>query len=231
MQNYCKTIGALAAASALVAGNASAEVEYELHTGYTNEYLFRGANLGQDLIEVGADVAGEWNGWGLSAGAWYGNYEYQNTQFETSELDLYAEVARDLGFATLATGYIWYINDNIGGFKTQDYQEIYFSAARDWGFVNSSFTYYWGIEGDNFGYSELAFDRSFELSPCLALNLETNLSYLFDEGNCGSWTSGASLDWGFAGTAILSPFVVYSCAIEKELKNQFVGGAMLSVGF
>ena len=42
----------LAAASALVAGNASAEVEYELHTGYTSEYLFRGLNLGQDLVRA-----------------------------------------------------------------------------------------------------------------------------------------------------------------------------------
>ena len=231
MQNYCKTIGALAAASALVAGNASAEVEYELHTGYTSEYLFRGANLGQDLIEVGADVAGEWNGWGLSAGAWYGNYEFGGTEFETSELDLYAEVSRDVGFATLATGYIWYINDNIGGFKTQDYQELYFSIARDWGFVDSSFTYFWGLEGENFGYSELAFSRSFELNPCLALNLDTNVSYLFDEDEFGSWTTSAALDWGFAGTAKLSPFVALSVAIADELDDELVGGAMLSVAF
>mgnify|MGYP007038417247 CR=1 FL=1 len=52
MQNYCKTIGALAAASALVAGNASAEVEYTLGTGYTSEYIFRGENLGEDLVEA-----------------------------------------------------------------------------------------------------------------------------------------------------------------------------------
>ena len=75
MQNYCKTIGALAAASALVAGNASAEVEYELHAGYTSEYLFRGLDLGHDLVEAGVDVATEWNGLGLSAGAWYGSFD------------------------------------------------------------------------------------------------------------------------------------------------------------
>src|SRR6188768_123162 len=75
MQNYCKTIGALAAATALVAGNAQAEVEYELHTGYSTEYLFRGLDLGQDLVEVGFDAATEWNGLGFSAGAWYGSYD------------------------------------------------------------------------------------------------------------------------------------------------------------
>ena len=96
MQNYCKTIGALAAVSALVAGNAMAEVEYELHTGYSNEYLFRGLNLGQDMVEVGADVKGMYNEIGLSAGAWYGNiqngqiYGPNNQSFD--ELDLYADV-------------------------------------------------------------------------------------------------------------------------------------------
>ncbi len=59
MQNYCKLIGAMAAASALVAGSASAEIEYELHTGYHNEYIFRGIDLGNDMVDVGADVAME----------------------------------------------------------------------------------------------------------------------------------------------------------------------------
>jgi hypothetical protein len=57
-----------------VAGNASAEIEYELHTGYSSDYLFRGANVGNDLVEVGVDMATEWNGLGLSAGAWYGSF-------------------------------------------------------------------------------------------------------------------------------------------------------------
>src|SRR6478735_9283654 len=61
MQNYCKTIGALAAASALVAGTAQAEVEFELHTGYSSEYLFRGLDLGDNLVEVGADAAYAWD--------------------------------------------------------------------------------------------------------------------------------------------------------------------------
>src|SRR5690606_24636481 len=121
MRNYSKTIGALAAASALVAGTASAfEVEYELHTGYTNEYLFRGLNLGTDLVEVGVDVATEINGIGLSAGAWYGSFSNTvnlanagparplDTDF--NELDLYAEVSKDLGFLTASIGYIAYIN-------------------------------------------------------------------------------------------------------------------------
>ena len=85
MQNYCKTIGALAAASALVAGNAQAEVEYELHAGYSSEYLFRGLDLGDDLVEAGVNAATEWQGFGFSAGAWYGSFERRHPAFPASK--------------------------------------------------------------------------------------------------------------------------------------------------
>ena len=95
MHNYRTTIGALAAVSALVAGNASAATEYKLHTGYSSEYLWRGLDLGNDLIEAGADVTTEWNGIGLSAGAWYGSFTTADQL--TNELDLYGEVSKDFG--------------------------------------------------------------------------------------------------------------------------------------
>jgi hypothetical protein len=255
MQNYCKTIGALAAASALVAGNANAEVEYELHTGYSSQYLFRGLDLGNDLVEVGVDVATEWNGFGLSAGAWYGSFNETvnlatagparplDTDFD--ELDLYAEVSKDLGFLTASVGYIAYIKSesSINGFypasySSDDAQEVYFSVARDFGFANASLTYFWGVEGENDGYSELALSRSFELSPCLALNVGTNIGYLVEQGQATAWTTKVALDWGFAEHAKLSPFVAVSVALSDDNDtaylgsgNEFVAGSMLSVSF
>ena len=244
MQNYCKTIGALAAVSALVAGNAAAEVEYELHTGYTSEYLFRGINYGQDLIEVGADVKGELSGFGLSAGAWYGNI--QNAQavgpnnFGFDELDLYAAGSRDFGFATGSIGYIYrqYTNDLDSIVSLyDDEQEVYFTLARQFWGIDTSLTYYWCIEGDNNGYSELAMTKTWELSPCLNLNAGGNVGYLVDQGDFTAITLKTSLDWGFAGTAKLSPFVACSISLcdadtfYTNAKNQFVGGVMLSVGF
>ncbi len=256
MQNYCKTIGALAAASALVAGNASAEVEYELHTGYTSEYLFRGLNLGQDLVEVGFDVATEWNGLGLSAGAWYGSFDgtvdlnngvgpVRPLTTDLDELDIYAEVSKDLGFLTAAVGYIYYMNSepSINGFfpaqlDNGDAQEIYFSVGRDLGFANASLTYFWDIELDNDGYSELALDRSFDLNQCLALSVATNVGYLVEQGQATAWTTKVGLDWAFTENAKLSPFVALSIALSDDVdtsydgsKNLFVAGSMLSVSF
>ena len=252
MQNYCKTIGALAAASALVAGNANAgtttttaaapasasAVEYELHTGYTSEYLYRGIILGQSLVEAGFDIKTEAYGLGLSAGAWYGSFENANTAI--TELDLYADVSKDLGFLTGSVGYIYRSYD--AGNDDESTGEVYFAASRDLGFANASLTYYWGVDdiasGTTEGYTELALSRSFELSPCLSLNVATNVGYLADDGEFTAWTTKVALDWGFAEHAKLSPFVAVSVALGEQANtlwvqtdNEVVGGAMLSVGF
>ena len=248
MQNYCKTIGALAAASALVAGNAQAEVEYELHTGYSSEYLYRGINLGQDLIEVGTAVKTEVSGIGLSAGAWYGTVQNNSmgADLNMSELDLYVDVSKDFGFLTGSVGYIYrhYDLDFLGSANTG---EVYFGISRDFGFVEASLTYYWGVEGvnaNNFtpgttdGYTELALSRKFEINQCLNLNVGTNVGYLMDDAEFTSWTTKVSLDWGFVEHAKLSPFIALAIGLGEQSQtiwasttNQLVGGCMLSVNF
>jgi uncharacterized protein (TIGR02001 family) len=242
MQNYCKTIGALAAASALVAGNASAEVEYQIHTGYSSEYLFRGLDKGDNLIETGLDVAGSVNGIGLSAGAWLGDFDNSpalTTNNRDNELDLYGEVNKDFGFLTGAVGYIYYWNMGRLG---ADNQEVYFKASRDLGFAKASLTYFWDVDGtnggDTNGYTELALSRSWALNQCVTLNVGTNLGFLMDDGNFTAWTTKASLDWGFAEHAKLSPFIALSIALDEtagtawaETANEFTAGTMLSVSF
>jgi hypothetical protein len=241
MQNYCKTIGALAAASALVAGNANAEVEYEIHTGYSSMYLFRGLDLGDDLVEVGVDAAAEWNGLAISGGVWATAFDQAGTANEIdSEVDLYAEVSKDLGFLTASVGYIYYWNlsNTNGGI---DDQEVYFSVSRDLGFAEAYLTYFWDVvenNGGNNGYSEFGLSRGFELNQCLTLNVGTNVGYLFEEGQATAWTNKVSLDWGFAERATVSPFVAFSVALSDDVdtaylgsENEFVAGSMLKVGF
>jgi hypothetical protein len=236
MQNYRKTIGALAAASALVAGNASAEVEYEIHTGYTSEYIWRGQNLGADLTEVGLDMATEYNGIGLSAGLWYGSFHKGGTTSDAtvSELDLYGEASKDLGFATAAIGYISYMN--FGTNSADDAQEVYFSLAQTYFGVDFSLAYYWDIETDNDGYTELAASKGFELSPCLTLNTGAALGYLWEQSSFVHLTAKVALDYAFTETATISPFIAHTWAVDDEgvnagQENEFVGGTMLSVSF
>lgn len=235
MRNYCKTIGALAAASALVAGTASAEIEYEIHTGYSSMYLFRGLDLGDDLVEAGVDMATEYNGIGLSAGAWFGSFS-NNTpgggDQRFDELDIYGEVSKDLGFATVAVGYIWYIQDKN---LFDDAQEAYFSVSREFFGVDFSATYFWDIESDNDGYTELGASKGFELSPCLTLNTGATLGYLWEASDFAHLTARVSLDWAFTETATLSPFVAHSWGLGNKdglaYDNEFVAGTLLAVSF
>jgi hypothetical protein len=235
MQNYRKTIGALAAASALVAGNASAEVEYEIHTGYTSEYIWRGQNLGTDLAEVGADMATEYNGLGLSAGFWSASFHNANGANTVTETDVYGEVSKDLGFATAAIGYIYYFN--FGGGASDDAGETYFSLAQTYFGVDFSLAYFWDISGsDNDGYTELGASKGFELSPCVTLNTGATLGYLWEQGEFVHLTGKVAVDYAFTETATLSPFIAYSWALADEgvnagQENEFVGGTMLSVSF
>jgi len=265
MHNHCKTIGALAAASAIVAGNAMAgaptasttapaapAVEYDLHVGYSSEYLWRGQDLGDRLVESGLDVKGTWNGIGLSGGLWYGDFQaptgYSPSSglgsANASELDIYAEVSKDFGFLSTAVGYKYYNypqgTANRKLLPTHDNQEIYFEIGHDFGIFKSSFTYFWDIAGaDNNGYSELGLTRSFELNKIFTLDLATNLGYQFEVGQATAWTTTASLDWAFAEHAKLSPYVALSIALSDNdnstytagSKNQLVGGTMLTATF
>ncbi len=234
MKNYCKTIGALVVASAFAAGNVSAEVESEIHAGYTSEYLFRGLNLGQDLVEAGLNTATEYNGLDLSAGAWYGSFSGTNDQ-DFDELDLYGEVSKDLGILTAAVGYINYQNQRQLG---DDAQEVYFSVAKSLLGLDFSLTHFWDIETDNDGYTELAAGKGFELSPCLTLNTGATLAYLAEQGQLAHLTVKAALDYAYSETATISPFVAHSWSLNNDVdtayddsKNEFVAGTMLSVSF
>ena len=236
MQNYYKTIGALVAASAFAAGYASAEIESEVHVGYTNEYLFRGLDSGSNLVEAGADVSTEYNGLGLSAGAWYGSFDNANA-VSTSELDLYAEVSKDLGFVTAAVGYIKYVNDDTNAFAN-DNQEVYFSVAKSLYGVDFSLTYFWDIETDNDGYAELGASKGYEISPCLTLNTGAALGYLAEQGQLAHLTAKVSLDYAYSETATISPFVAHSWSLNNDVntayinsRNELVAGTMLSVSF
>jgi len=244
MQNYYKTIGALVVASAFAAGNASAEIESEVHVGYSSDYLFRGMNFGSNLVEAGADVATEYNGLGLSAGAWYGSYDFESS-ISLTELDLYAEASKDLGFLTASVGYIKYINDDTtfkslsnGNIKLDDAQEVYFSVAKSLYGVDFSLTYFWDIETDNDGYTELAASKGFELSPCLTLNTSAALGYLAEHREFAHVTAKVALDYAYSETATISPFVAHSWSLSddndtdyEETRNELIAGTMLSVSF
>lgn len=272
MQNYCKTISALAATSAFAASNvmagpapttyeepapASVEsgIDAEIHVGYHTKYIFRGIELGDDLIDAGFDIGTSIGGFDVSAGAWYGSFNSNsviNATFDADELDIYAEVSRDLGFATLAVGYIYYhfpqgdLNALLNPF--QDAQEVYVSASREIFGIDASITYFWDIETDNDGYSEISLSKSFDLMPSVSLNVGADTGYLVEEGDFVHTTATVGIDFAATEHATISTYVAHtwtlseggtlaggaggvSTALYSGLENEFFAGASIAVSF
>lgn len=238
MQNYCKTIGALAAASALVAGTAKAEIEYSINGGYHGEYIWRGIDLGNNMTTAGVDAATEAYGLSLSAGIWYASFDVTGDQ--TSETDVYADISKDLGVwgLTGSVGYIKYINDDTSGGTVDDAQEIYFGLSKDLSYgISADLTYYWDIETDNEGYLELGLSKSYELSECLSLGIAAAIGYATEESEFANYVATATLDWAFAPSATLSPYVLYAVEGPNETyysnaqEQELVGGVNLTVSF
>ncbi|MGC4015731.1 MAG: hypothetical protein QM755_14585 [Luteolibacter sp.] len=230
MRNYRKTIGALAAASALVAGHASAEVEGNVHVGYSSDYIFRGADVGDGLAEAGVDVSTEYWGLKFAGGLWYGSIENSdlfNGPFfavpdHYSELDVYGSVSKDFGFVTATVGYIWYhyadsdVVTPVGDFKLRDdAQEIYFGLSREiyWG-INGSLTYYWDVETDNGGYTELGLDKTFKLHDCVDLVAAVKTAYYLEDGDWSHVTPTLTLNVKVSDTVTISPYVGYSVELD-----------------
>jgi len=233
IRHYSKTLGALAAASALVVGYASAELEGEVHVGYSSDYMFRGSDQGNGLAEAGADVSTQYAGLTLSGGLWYGSIEnsdlLQGPGFAVpdhySELDLYGEVSKDFGFLTAYVGYVWYHFEQqdvvIPGatFKLRDdAQELYFGLSREicCG-INGALTYYWSVEGgnragtgDNGGYLELALDKTFKLHECVDLVAGLKTGYFIEEGGFAHVTPQVSVNVKVKDNVTISPYVAYS---------------------
>jgi len=193
MRKHTKYVGALAAASALAAGYASAgstapiqsapatvtsgsDLTGEVHVGYSSLYEFRFVDLGSDLIEAGIDLSYDLNeNFGLSAGAWYGSVNDSQTFGNSfNELDLYAAASTNLGPVSLELGYIYYFFSDTPG--TVDTQEVYLSAGMDlfWG-VNASATAYYDFDSNNGWYLQPELSKSFEFTDCIGLNLSAGV--------------------------------------------------------
>lgn len=255
MRNYSKTVGALAAASTLVAGYASAELEGEVHVGYSNMYEFRFYDVGDSLFEAGVDLAYEAGPVSLSAGAWYGGWDNRNgavAPAANSELDLYAGIGTDLGPVSLELGYIYYAFPD---FSAVDTQEIYLSAGVDlfWG-IGLGTTAFWDFDLYDGLYVDTSVTKSFELNECLDLDLAAGFGYADGHGlqvkgtGPGGRTAdgyqgfyvSAQLPWEFRDGVTLTPYMKYTDGDGKlatgpnafdDGQDFWIAGVKLGVAF
>ena len=203
-----KTSTLLAIGSALaLSGTAHAEIEGEVHAGFNTDYVFRGADLGGTNYEVGADIGGSLScGIDWSLGVWWIDAEESvvgNSGWE--EIDFYGELSKDVGFGTVAVGFV---NYNYGdadfglsgtGRDLPDDNEIYLSVATQFNDISASLQLNYGFNG-GFTFSEslileggLGYD--FDFTEDFSGSLSVDAGYVIDEGDT---SSGSLSDDGFA---------------------------------
>ncbi|MGB0290974.1 MAG: hypothetical protein ACPGIA_00190, partial [Luteolibacter sp.] len=214
-----------------VAGTAKAEIEYSINGGYSNEYLWRGIQQGNDMVSTGLDIATEASGLSLSAGVWHADFNTGGN--DTTETDVYFDISKDLGSLTASIGYIYYIYDDPA--FSPNFQEYYLGLSTD---VSGIDAYYGNLAGsNNNGYLELGLGKSFDLSDCLSLGVGTALGYAIESGDFANLVTTVSLDWAITDSATISPYVTYAVeGSEQEVYDnvspqEFVGGIGVSVSF
>ncbi|GAA5482313.1 TorF family putative porin [Haloferula sargassicola] len=260
MRNYCKTVGALAAASTLVAGYASAELEGEVHVGYTNMYEFRFVDLGNDLVDAGVDVAYSMGDLSFSAGAWYATWDTDNATQATStllggpainndELDLYGGVSYGIGDVTLELGYIYYYFPDAGA----NTQEVYLGASYDLPFgVSLGSTFYYDFDAFDGWYWDTSLGYTIEFNDCLSLELGAGVGFADGQGlqlsatsptgtadGFQGWYLTAALPWEFREGVTLTPYVKYTDGDSDLITDLYatsgqeylIGGVKLAVSF
>ncbi|MGE9270926.1 MAG: hypothetical protein ACQKBU_09005 [Verrucomicrobiales bacterium] len=259
MRKYSKTVGALAAASTLVAGSAMAEIEGEVSVGYTNMYEFRFVDLGNDLVSAGVDVGTDMGPFGISAGAWYGAYDVSgiagNFGANADELDLYAGASYAIGGVTLELGYIYYYFPDVPTGGVSNTQEVYASASYDFDFgLSLASTYYYDFDQFDGWYWDTSIGYSWDFNECLALELGAGVAFADGHGlqarssarggtgtkdGFQGWYLTAALPWEFREGVTLTPYVKYTDG-EADLatdlygsggQEYLIGGVSLAVGF
>jgi hypothetical protein len=249
MRNYTKLVGALAAASALVAGHASAEIEGEVHVGYASMYEFRFVDFGDNLVEAGVDLSASYWGLDFTAGAWYGSVTDSNYDF--NELDLYAGVSKKLGPVTVEGGFIYYNYQDVAP-GVQNTEEVYIGAKTEiyWG-INFGARLYWDVDANSGFYFQPELTKSFSfIENCLSLDVATGIGYAdglgsqlsshgtgTKDGYQGFYVS-AALPWKFRDNVTLTPYVRLTDADNKLVtgfsdagQNFLIGGVKVAVSF
>lgn len=242
---YSTIAGGLLATSVVAGENtvieetsSTGDFSKSLAVGYHTKYIWRGVDLGDDLADASFNFSGKCplTGLDLSAGAWYGRILDRPVGNVQGELDLFAEVSKDLGFAKASVGYIFYhfFDD------ADDAQEVYFGLSKEIYGFDTSLKYFWDIETDNQGYAELAVAKSFNtpFTSCgCKIDASVTAGYLVEEGALSHVTGKLSKTFKVYGFD-LTPYAAYTVELDdlevfsgKAEKNEFFAGVGVSYSF
>ena len=228
----CSALLALVPAIAGDHTAAGEDLGAEVSVGYDTDYIFRGANLGQDLLWSDVNVSTSLSdGLGLNIGAWYAN----PTDAGDDELDIYAGVSTDLGGMSLDLGTTYYYYPGATGSNTLEFGAALGTSV---GAFDVSLGVYHDIDTEN-TYVELGAGTSFDLTDNISLDLGATIGNNQDEvvgGQADGLTAvtitvGAPI--GLTDNASLTPYLGINAGLDdnQDAGDEIFSGISLSVGF
>ena len=228
----CSALLALVPAIAGAHAAAGEDLGAEVSVGYDTDYIFRGANLGQDLLWSDVNVSTSLSdGLGLNIGAWYAN----PTDAGDDELDIYAGVSTDLGGMSLDLGTTYYYYPGATGSNTLEFGAALGTSV---GAFDVSLGVYHDIDTEN-TYVELGAGTSFDLTDNISLDLGATIGNNQDEvvgGQADGLTAvtitvGAPI--GLTDNASLTPYLGINAGLDdnQDAGDEIFSGISLSVGF
>jgi len=230
------------------ASTAQAELETEIYAGYHSIYEFRGVEFGDDgLFDVGLDLTYDLGGgFSLNGGVWFADSKGSDGgDFE--EVDYYIGLTKTIGAVDVSVGYTYY---DFPGDSAADTEEIFIGISHELECgLGLSLTYYEDIDVIDGGYLEFEASKSYELSPCVSLDLAVGAAWSFDYN---SDVDGGALDgfnhyyvsvaapWAVSEKFTITPYIKYvgagsDLASEPlqsgDSEDLFYGGISLSYSF
>jgi hypothetical protein len=207
--------------------------------GYDSKYIFRGVDYGDSLITASLSIPVKLtDNLTFTFAPWYGSAAGGGRFSEDyDELDLFAGLAYDAGFATIGAGYTWYYFP----FTGEDTSEPSITISKSFGNVNVFAGAYLDLEADAGSegfYYEAGLNTSIAITDKLSLVPEAKVSYGTDYYGVDGFNNIAlklGLPYALTKTATLTPYVAGSLAIDSlddaGEDSYLFGGVSLTVTF
>ena len=219
----------LAFFSALSADKVAAEdIGAEVSVGYDTDYMFRGVNLGQDLLWSDVNVSTSLSdGLDLGVGAWYANVA---DDAGNDELDIYAGLSTSMGDMSLDLGATYYYYpDPTAGEGTLEFGIGLGTSA---GPIDLSLGLYYDIDLEA-AYYEVGAATSFDLTDTMAVDVGGAIGNA-DGDTLTALTFTIGVPITLSDSASLSPYVGVNIPLddyEDEFGDDIYSGLSLTVGF
>ena len=219
----------LAFFSALSADKVAAEdIGAEVSVGYDTDYMFRGVNLGQDLLWSDVNVSTSLSdGLDLGVGAWYANVA---DDAGNDELDIYAGLSTSMGDMSVDLGATYYYYpDPTAGEGTLEFGIGLGTSA---GPIDLSLGLYYDIDLEA-AYYEVGAATSFDLTDTMAVDVGGAIGNA-DGDTLTALTFTIGVPITLSDSASLSPYVGVNIPLDdfEDVEDDTIySGLSLTVGF